>query len=234
MRWWNAVPQSDLKVGRKRQPASNPMNSMTTFPNEGSNKCARRKSVTSIEEAWLLAAVGAFCIWTASNCDGGIEVDAFITDPLSGKVFVINTATNMTVGFDAADQTPLLRQHKVTIARSGVMTPLYKGEMNLWISSRPEQFSSQIVQEFHQDFPAFNLRDKSFSPDAFSGAISENAKDESYPDVAFIGNDRELEPLIAAKAVWQNWGQTGRFDANGWWVIFRDAKHVDQARAFFR
>jgi hypothetical protein len=114
------------------------------------------------------------------------------------------------------------------------MTPLYKGEMNLWISSRPEQFSSQIVQEFHQDFPAFNLRDKSFSPDAFSGAISENAKDESYPDIAFIGNYRELEPLIAAKAVWQNWGQTGRFDANGWWVIFRDAKHVDQARAFFR
>ena len=42
------------------------------------------------------------------------------------------------------------------------MTPLYTGEMNLWISSRPEQFSSQIVQEFNQDFPAFNLRDKSF------------------------------------------------------------------------
>ena len=52
----------------------------------------------SIEAARLLAAVGAFYIWTASICDGGIEVDAFITDPLSGKVFVINTATNMSIG----------------------------------------------------------------------------------------------------------------------------------------
>jgi hypothetical protein len=115
------------------------------------------------------------------------------------------------------------------------MTPLYKGEMNLWISSQPESFSSQVVQEFHRDFPAFNLRDKNLSPGAFSNAISENAKDESSPDVAFIDNYRELQPLLAAKAVWQNWGTLeDRFDTRGWWVIFKDAKHVDQARAFFR
>jgi hypothetical protein len=115
------------------------------------------------------------------------------------------------------------------------MMPLYEGEMNLWISSRPGQFSSQIVQEFHQDFPAFNLREKNFSPDAFSGAISENAKDESYPDIAFIGNYRELQPLLAAKVVWLDWGQKGRFEnADGWWVIFKGAKHIDQARAFLR
>src|SRR5262249_8079580 len=44
-------------------------------------------------------------------------------------------------------------------------TPLYKGEMNLWISSRSENFSSQVVQEFHRDFPAFNLVDKNLNPD---------------------------------------------------------------------
>jgi hypothetical protein len=112
-------------------------------------------------------------------------------------------------------------------------TPLYKGEMNLWISSRPEKFSSQVVQEFHLDFPAFNLRDKHLSPDAFSGAISKNAKDESYSDVAFIDNYYQLEPLIAAKAIWLDWGQP-RFDTRGWWVIFKDGKHVDQARTFLR
>ena len=73
-------------------------------------------------------------------------------------------------------------------------TPLYKGEMNPWISSRPENLPSQVVQEFHRDFPAFKLRDKNLSPYAFSGAISGNAKDESYPDAAFIDNYSQLEP----------------------------------------
>jgi hypothetical protein len=111
--------------------------------------------------------------------------------------------------------------------------PLYKGAMNLWISSQSKNFPSQVVQEFHRDFPAFNLRDERVSPDAFSGAVSENAKDESHPDVAFIDNYRELHRLIAAKAVWLPWGRD-RFRAIGWWVIFKDAKHIDQARAFFR
>jgi hypothetical protein len=88
------------------------------------------------------------------------------------------------------------------------------------------------VQEFHRDFPAFNLVDKNLSPDAFAGAISGNAKDESYPDVAFIDNYRQLEPLLAGKAVWRDWGQGSRFSLRGWWVIFKDGKHVDQARAF--
>jgi hypothetical protein len=112
-------------------------------------------------------------------------------------------------------------------------TPLYEGEMNLWISARPGNFSSEVVQEFHADFPAFSLRDKRLSPDVFSGTISESAKDESYPDVAFIDNYRELKPLIAAKAIWLDWGKE-RFNTHGWWVIFKEGKHVDQARALLR
>jgi hypothetical protein len=115
-------------------------------------------------------------------------------------------------------------------------TPLYKGGMNLWILWQPEDFSSQVLQELRQDFPEFKLQDKRLSPDAFSRAISENAKDESYPDVAFIDfeYDQQRQPLLTDKAVWQNWGQVTRFDTKGWWVIFKHGKHVDQARAFSR
>lgn len=45
----------------------------------------------------MAAAAGAFCV-LSNFCYAQIEVDAYITDPLSGKVFVFNTATNTSVG----------------------------------------------------------------------------------------------------------------------------------------
>src|SRR5260370_40019285 len=65
--------------------------------NIGLTKCRRPKAIGSKSPSWLPVAVGAFCIWVASLCQAQIEVDAYVTDPLSGKVFVINTATNMSI-----------------------------------------------------------------------------------------------------------------------------------------
>src|SRR5260370_28183170 len=66
--------------------------------NIGLTKCRRPKAIGSKSPSWLPVAVGACCIWVASLCQAQIEVDAYVTDPLSGKVFVINTATNMSIG----------------------------------------------------------------------------------------------------------------------------------------
>jgi len=113
-------------------------------------------------------------------------------------------------------------------------TPLYKGELNLWISSRPENFSPRLLEEFHKDFPSFALRDKNITPEAFVNTVFGNPKGESYPDVAFIDNFSQLSPLSKSKAIVHDWGQ-GRFEewARGWWVIFKDSQHIEQARAFF-
>jgi YVTN family beta-propeller protein len=78
------------------------MNANDEFSNIELSKYGRRKSVAPNDFVWLLATVSAFCVWSACPCHALIEVDAYFTDPLSnlnsGRVFILNTATNQTVG----------------------------------------------------------------------------------------------------------------------------------------
>jgi YVTN family beta-propeller protein len=61
------------------------------------SKFDKLKRVRSRNLVWLAAAVSAFCV-LSNLCYAQIEVDAYITDPLSGKIFVFNTANNTSVG----------------------------------------------------------------------------------------------------------------------------------------
>jgi hypothetical protein len=60
-----------------------------------------------------------------------------------------------------------------------------------------------------------------------------NGDQESRPDVAFIDNGQELNPLTKSNAIFQMWGLS-RFTENGWWVLFRSTQNMDAARAFIR
>jgi hypothetical protein len=63
--------------------------------------------------------------------------------------------------------------------------------------------------------------------------VKSKSPDEPAPDVAFIDNYRELQPLLESKVVLSAWG-TSRFPTNGWWVIFKDTRHLAKAKAFVR
>jgi len=66
------------------------------FAKIGSAKSTERTNRGLNKLVWLLTAL--IGIGTSHLCEAQIEVDAYITDPLSGKVFVFNTATNTSVG----------------------------------------------------------------------------------------------------------------------------------------
>ncbi len=107
MKPWGRVPRkgpsiiSSQQRAKRQTPNKSSMNPNDEFSNSELSKCGR-KSAASNNFAWLLAALSAFCIWSACPCHAQIEVDAYITDPLSnlnsGRVFILNTATNKTLG----------------------------------------------------------------------------------------------------------------------------------------
>ena len=88
-----------------------------------------------------------------------------------------------------------------------------------------------LLDEFKRDFPGFDLNFNIMDRAEFVQGFHSSQQDPYYPDVAFVDNYSELGPLIKDNAVVQMWGQS-RFPVNGWWVIFRQAKNSDTAKAF--
>jgi hypothetical protein len=68
--------------------------------------------------------------------------------------------------------------------------------------------------------------------ESFVSQVQAKPADEPAPDVAFIDNDAQLQPLLDAEIVWRAWGES-RFATRGWWVIFKDTKHLAQAQALY-
>jgi hypothetical protein len=89
---------------------------------------------------------------------------------------------------------------------------------------------STLLNEFKSDFPDFDLRFKMLDRDEYLQAFHSSQQTPPYPDVAFIDNGRELDPLMKDSLA-RMMGQS-RFPYNGWWVIFRGAKNSEAGKAF--
>jgi hypothetical protein len=111
--------------------------------------------------------------------------------------------------------------------------PLRSGQLVVWRSTGPQSYSSTIATSFAQDFPAGKLTELDVSPKNFVSEAQSPPSGKPAPDIAFIDNYTQLEPLVDAHLVWSVWG-TPRFPTNGWWVIFKNTKHLAQAQAFAR
>lgn len=112
-------------------------------------------------------------------------------------------------------------------------TPLKTGEIELWISSRSDSYSQAVAPSFAADFPGARLVERTVPPEDLVRRVTSKSRDESAPDVAFIDNYGELEPLLESKIVLRAWG-TSRFATRGWWVIFKDTPRLAMAKAFIR
>ena len=114
------------------------------------------------------------------------------------------------------------------------LTPIQTGRMVVWISSQTDSYySPAVAASFAADFPRAELVERKISPDDFVSRVRSKSTDEPAPDVAFIDNYRQLQPLIESKVILRAWG-TSRFPTRGWWVIFKDTKHLAKAKAFVR
>jgi hypothetical protein len=112
-------------------------------------------------------------------------------------------------------------------------SPLRSGQLVVWLSSRPENYSSTIATSFSRDFPAGKLIEREIPPENFVSDVWAPPADQPAPDIAFIDNYAQLKPLLEAKTVWMVWGEP-RFSTSGWWVIFKNTKHLGEAQAFSR
>lgn len=113
------------------------------------------------------------------------------------------------------------------------LSPIQTGRIVAWISSRTGNYSQALAASFATDFPEADLLERQIPPEDFISRLKSRSTDESAPDVAFIDNHRQLQPLLESKVVLRAWG-TSRFPTRGWWVIFKDTTHLAQARAFVR
>jgi len=115
------------------------------------------------------------------------------------------------------------------------LTALQTGQIVVWISSRTSSYSYSpaVAASFAADFPQANLVERKIPPEDFVKVVTSKSPDEPAPDVAFIDNYRELQPLLESKVVLSAWG-TSRFPTHGWWVIFKDTQQLVKAKAFIR
>jgi hypothetical protein len=115
------------------------------------------------------------------------------------------------------------------------LAPLQSGQIVVWVSAPPRGFySAEIIAEsFARDFPKASLVQVEIPRDSFVDRVRAKAQQQPPPDLAFVANHAQVQPLLDAHAVWLSWGRP-RFATNGWWMIFKDATHLAQARAFIR
>jgi len=113
------------------------------------------------------------------------------------------------------------------------LTPIQTGQIVVWISSQTRNYSPLLAASFVTDFPKADLVERRIPPEDFVSHVKSKSADESAPDVAFIDNYRQLQPLLESKVVLRAWG-TSRFPTHGWWVIFKDTKHLAESKAFVR
>ena len=113
------------------------------------------------------------------------------------------------------------------------VSPIQTGQIVVWISARRGSYSRTVAASFATDFPKADLVEREFLPEDFVRRVKSKSPDEPAPDVAFIDNYRELQPLLESKVILSAWG-TSRFPPNGWWVIFKDTPHLAKAKAFVR
>ena len=112
------------------------------------------------------------------------------------------------------------------------LAPLESGQIVVWVSARRGYYPPAVAASFAKDFPEANLVQLEIPAESFIGKIQTKAADLS-PDVAFVSNFTQVQPLLDAKAIWLAWGRP-RFDTIGWWVIFKDTKRLARAQAFVR
>jgi hypothetical protein len=103
----------------------------------------------------------------------------------------------------------------------------------VWRSARPDYYSPAIGSAYARDFPAAKLIERDIPREEFVAVVQKPAANEPPPDLAFIDNYQQLKPILDAKIAWTVWG-TPRFATRGWWVIFKNTKHLAQAQAFAR
>ena len=142
----------------------------------------------------------------------------------------------------------------LSIAALGIMASsllvgpagLQQGELEIWVAKTyVEEINGEppvlktypwatLVSEFNRDFPKVKLRFKILENEEFLRVLHSTELKSHYPDMAFVHNWREVDPLISSGAViMAGGGSRLRYPLDsGWWLLFRPSKNVGTGQAF--
>src|ERR1017187_957960 len=96
-----------------------------------------------------------------------------------------------------------------------------------WANAGPPSLEAYpwatLVSEFNRDFPKVKLRFKILENEEFLRVLHSTELKSHYPDMAFVHNWREVDPLISSGAViMAGGGSRLRYPLDsGWWLLFR-------------
>ena len=122
---------------------------------------------------------------------------------------------------------------------------LQQGELEVWVPKSYFRWAyagppsletypwATLLNEFNRDFPKVKLRFKILEREEFLRVFHSTELKSHYPDMAFVDNWREVDPLISSGAVIRAGGNSRiRYPFSGWWLWFPHSKNVGTGQAF--
>jgi hypothetical protein len=122
---------------------------------------------------------------------------------------------------------------------------LQQGELEVWVPKSYFRWAyagppsletypwATLLNEFNRDFPKVKLRFKILEREEFLRVFHSTELKSHYPDMAFVDNWREVDPLISSGAVIRAGGNSCiRYPFSGWWLWFPHSKNVGTGQAF--
>lgn len=153
---------------------------------------------------------------------------------------VLGAMVALLLASSAFGQTNIVAQPAVVAGPAA----LQHGELDVWVPKTyvmgrmgdptakvTEEYPwTTLLNEFNRDFPEFKLRFKILEREEFLRVFHSTEPDSPHPDMAFVDNRREVDPLVSSGAVMMK-GQS-RFSYNGWWLSLPRSKNVGAGKAF--
>ena len=117
------------------------------------------------------------------------------------------------------------------LAAKPVPSPAPRGHLTVWISASQDPGWNSLFHKLHRDFPDLNADWKRFAPVDFLHAIGNAQANSTLPDVVFIDNADQADPLWQSLLAGTMAGRS-RFADNGWWFLVKNSPDTEQAKAF--
>jgi hypothetical protein len=130
-----------------------------------------------------------------------------------------------------------------SIQLAGPAGPLEQGELEVWVPNgflgavHGGPFSlityrwATLLNEFNRDFPKAKLHFKILEREEFLRVLHSTEMKSHPPDIAFVDNWFEAEPLINSGAVTLN-SRSRFYPATSWWLLLAHSKNVRTCHAF--
>jgi len=111
---------------------------------------------------------------------------------------------------------------------------LRTGSLTVWQSGNASFLDWKAIRvALTKDFPQLRITYRLVDPPDFISALVWERTQGTLPDVVFVDNRLQANPMIAQQSVVEMIGQP-RFTSRGWWFLMMQGQHPPAALAFLR